>query len=110
MDIALLDASFFAVNVLPWDQQFFADQFAGFTPLASPSFKGIEHFFSITGAPLLTRSIAWADCRVVAHLETGDHRCFVGEAVDIGRGEGDAEDPLVYYFNRYRRLRPVSAR
>jgi 3-hydroxy-9,10-secoandrosta-1,3,5(10)-triene-9,17-dione monooxygenase reductase component len=101
----LSQSGFFGLSVLPWQQQFFADQFAGLTPLASPYFRGIEHFTAATGAPLLTQSIAWADCRVVAQLPTGDHRCYVGEALEVGRGEGDADDPLVYFLNRYRRLR-----
>lgn len=101
----LLDSRIFGLSVLPWDQQFFADQFAGYAPLASRRFAGIDHFTASTGAPLLSRSIAWADCRVVADFETGDHRCFVGEAVAIGSGQGDPNDPLLYYLNRYRRLR-----
>ena len=104
MDGWLLEAALFSLNILPWGQQFFADQFAGFTPLASPTFKGIDHFFSVTGAPVLAESIAWADCRIVSHLQTGDHRCFVGEAVAIGQGRGDERDPLLYYLSRYRRL------
>ncbi len=104
MDRWLLEAQMFGLNILPWSQQFFADQFAGFAPLASSTFKGIDHFFSVTGAPLLSESIAWADCRIVSTFETGDHRCFVGEVVAIGRGRGDEEDPLLYYLNHYRRL------
>ena len=105
MDAWLREAGSFGLSVLPWDQQFFADQFAGFTPLASGTFRGIDHFFAVTGAPLLARSIAWADCHLVATLDTGDHRCFVGEAAALGRGEGDESDPLLYYMGRYRGLR-----
>jgi flavin reductase (DIM6/NTAB) family NADH-FMN oxidoreductase RutF len=110
MDGWLLEAALFTLNILPWGQQFFADQFAGFTPLASPTFRGIDHFFSVTGAPVLTESIAWADCRIVSHLQTGDHRCFVGEAVAIGQGRGDERDPLLYYLSRYRRLGGIADR
>lgn len=105
MDLWLQRSRFFGLSILPWEQQFFADQFAGLTPLASPQFRGIDHFIASTGAPLLQRCIGWADCRIVATLETGDHRCFVGQAVEVGRGEGVADDPLIYFLNRYRRLR-----
>jgi flavin reductase (DIM6/NTAB) family NADH-FMN oxidoreductase RutF len=101
----LLESRIFGLSVLPWDQQFFADQFAGFAPLASRRFAGIDHFSASTGAPLLSRATVWADCRIVADVETGDHRCFIGAAVAIGRGQGDIDDPLLYYLNRYRRLR-----
>jgi flavin reductase (DIM6/NTAB) family NADH-FMN oxidoreductase RutF len=94
----------FACNMLPWSEQFLADQFAGFTPLASGTFERIPHFIGATGAPILEGSIAWVDCRVVSSIRTGDHTCFVGEAVGAGSGKGRADDPLLYFFNRYRRL------
>jgi flavin reductase (DIM6/NTAB) family NADH-FMN oxidoreductase RutF len=94
----------FASHILPWTEQFLADQFAGFTPLASGTFQRIPHFIGLTGAPILEGCIAWVDCRVVSSFRTGDHTCFVGEAVRAGSGNGQADDPLVYFFNRYRRL------
>jgi flavin reductase (DIM6/NTAB) family NADH-FMN oxidoreductase RutF len=94
----------FASNLLPWAQQFLADQFAGYTPLASGTFERIPHFIASTGAPVLEGCIAWVDCRVVSSFRTGDHTCFVGEAAAAGSGNGSADDPLIYFFNRYRRL------
>lgn len=105
MDGWLLQAEVFALNLLPWDQQLVADRFAGFGPLASTTFREIDHFFAETGAPILRKTIAWADCTIIQSFETGDHRCFIGQAVAIGRGEGAEDDPLVYFLNRYRRLR-----
>jgi 3-hydroxy-9,10-secoandrosta-1,3,5(10)-triene-9,17-dione monooxygenase reductase component len=101
----LNQADSFALNVLPWQEQFLADQFAGYAPRALPGFPGIDHFFSETGSPILSKSIAWADCRIIQIFETGDHRCFIGEAVSIGGGSGDEDDPMVYYLNRYRRFK-----
>jgi flavin reductase (DIM6/NTAB) family NADH-FMN oxidoreductase RutF len=94
----------FAANLLPWSEQFLADQFAGYTPLASGKFERIPHSIGSTGAPILDGSIAWVDCRVEATFRTGDHVCFVGKAMWAGSGKGPADDPLVYFFNRYRRL------
>lgn len=94
----------FAISMLPWREQFLADQFAGFTPRASPAFSGIDHRPGETGCPILGASTAWVDCRLHDSIETGDHRCLIGRAVALGRGSGDAENPLVYYRNRYRRL------
>lgn len=104
MDGWLQESGIFVLNLLPWTQQFLADQFAGFAPLASPTLRGIDHIFSDTGAPALEAAIAWADCVVVSSMETGDHRLFVGEIRALGRGRGQEDDPLLYFLNRYRRL------
>ena len=95
----------FVVNLLPWTEQFLADQFAGFTPVASSTFRGIPHSIGATGAPILQGSMAWVECRVLSELKTGDHICFVGRAVAAGSGKGSVDDPLIYFFNRYHRLR-----
>jgi flavin reductase (DIM6/NTAB) family NADH-FMN oxidoreductase RutF len=104
MDGWLQQTGAFVLNLLPWTQQFLADQFAGFAPLASPTFRGIDHVFGETGAPALSAAIAWADCTVVSCTETGDHRLFIGEVKGLGRGRGQEDDPLIYFLNRYRRL------
>jgi flavin reductase (DIM6/NTAB) family NADH-FMN oxidoreductase RutF len=94
----------FAVNLMPWREQFLADQFAGFAPRASRTFGGIDFEVGETGCPVLSGSIAWVDCRLQESLATGDHRCLIGRAVAIGNGRGNPDDPLVYYRNRYRRF------
>jgi flavin reductase (DIM6/NTAB) family NADH-FMN oxidoreductase RutF len=104
MDGWLEESGCFLLNLLPWNQQFLADQFAGFAPLAPPTLRGIDHVFGVTGAPALSAAIAWADCVVVRTFETGDHRLFVGEIKALDRGRGQEDDPLLYYLNRYRRL------
>lgn len=93
-----------AVNILPWNEQFLADQFAGFTPLASKTFDRIPHTIGASGAPILSASIMWVDCTVTGRFVTGDHVCIVGQALETGNGSGRADDPLVYFLNRYRRL------
>jgi flavin reductase (DIM6/NTAB) family NADH-FMN oxidoreductase RutF len=105
MDDWLQEAGIFALNLLPWDQQVFADRFAGLAPLASSRFSEVDHFLAATGAPILRLAIGWADCRIIQTFETGDHRCFVGQAEALGRGDGVEDDPLVYFLNRYRRIR-----
>jgi flavin reductase (DIM6/NTAB) family NADH-FMN oxidoreductase RutF len=100
----IAQAGFFALSVLSWRDQFLADQFAGFTPRASTSFAGIEHFTTPSGAPVIARCIAWADCAFRETFRIGDHLCVLGDVRSIGQGEGDDEDPLVYYQGRYHRL------
>jgi flavin reductase (DIM6/NTAB) family NADH-FMN oxidoreductase RutF len=43
-----------------------------------------------TGAPILDRALAYADCRVAHVWEGGDHALVVAEIVDLATGEGDA--------------------
>ena len=102
----LEESGFFALNLLPWREQYLADQFAGFTPRAHPMFEGISHTTGETGAPLLSGSVGWADCRVTQQLHTGDHKTFIGKALQLGVGWGDRDDPLLYFMSRYRRLKP----
>lgn len=104
MEAWLQESRSFGLSFLTWKQQALADRFAGFAPLAHVTFRDIPHFTAETGAPLVEGCIGWADCTVAAEFKTGDHRNFVGQAVAIGRGSGEAEAPLVYYLNRYRRL------
>lgn len=104
MEEWIRSSGIFAANFLPWSEQFLADQFAGYTPLASGTFQRIPHFIGPTGAPILEGSIAWVDCQVESSFHTGDHVCFVGNAVGADSGKGRADDPLIYFFNRYRRL------
>lgn len=94
----------FVYNQLPWSEQFLSDQFAGFTPLASSTFRGIPHNIGSTGVPILKSALAWVECRTVSSFQTGDHLCIVGQAIAAGNGEGPPGDPLIYFFNRYRRL------
>jgi flavin reductase (DIM6/NTAB) family NADH-FMN oxidoreductase RutF len=104
MDGWLQESGTFVLNLLPWSQQFLADQFAGFAPLASPTLRGIDHVLGETGAPALEAAIAWADCVVAGSVVIGDHRLFTGAIRVLGRGRGQEDDPLLYFLNRYRRL------
>lgn len=98
-------AGVFGLSIMTVRQQFLADQFAGFAPLASRTFQGIAHTTAITGAPLLTEAVGWADCRIEGEIETGDHTAFLARALEVGRGAGADDEPLVYYRSRYLRLR-----
>lgn len=94
----------FALSLLPWREQYSADQFAGYAPRASSKFEGLDHFAAVTGAPILSRSTAWADCRLTEIMRTGDHLILLGSIQALGHGDGDEDDPLIYYGGRYRRL------
>ncbi|MGH2447379.1 MAG: flavin reductase family protein, partial [Chloroflexota bacterium] len=93
------------LSFLPWEQQLLADRFAGLAPLADARFEDLPHFVAITGSPILSNAIGWADCRIVDQQSTGDHTLFVAEVVALGAGAARDQPPLIYYQNRYRTLR-----
>ena len=95
----------FGLSVLPWTEQFLADQFAGRTPRPAARFETIDHRIGGSGVPIFGRSIAWAECSLEGTVATGDHMCLLGPVSASGSGDGDPLDPLVYYLRRYRRLR-----
>jgi flavin reductase (DIM6/NTAB) family NADH-FMN oxidoreductase RutF len=105
MEHWIRESQVFGLSVLSYHQQFLADRFAGMAPLAPARFQGIEHDIGVTGVPILSRAIGWAECRVVSEQTMGDHTCFLGDVVASGRGEGFGDDPLVYFRGKYVRLR-----
>ena len=44
--------------------------------------QGINHQVRTTGSPILTGARAWLDCRVEAHLDTGDRTLYLAEVLD----------------------------
>jgi flavin reductase (DIM6/NTAB) family NADH-FMN oxidoreductase RutF len=55
--------------------------------LAASTLNGFPFVQRVTGAPILTQSVAYLDCRVVerpdfGHASSGGHTFFVGEIVD----------------------------
>ena len=88
----------FALSILTADQQEISDRFAFKGP---KDFSGLEYKTAETGAPILSNTLGWVDCRVTNVLPGGDHDIFLGEIV-----AGDASDgaPLLYYSGKYARL------
>jgi flavin reductase (DIM6/NTAB) family NADH-FMN oxidoreductase RutF len=90
----------FAVNVLAEGTgEMIARRFAG----KEDKFQGIAVATAATGAPVLTDSLAWMDCRLVQALPGGDHTIYMGEVVAADARPGT---PLVYYRGGYGRLAP----
>jgi flavin reductase (NADH) len=50
-----------------------------------------------TGSPLLEDSYARFDCRVINAMDAGASTCFMGEAIEVERGRGEAVMTSEYF-------------
>jgi flavin reductase (DIM6/NTAB) family NADH-FMN oxidoreductase RutF len=94
-------AGAFAVNILQAGDEALATRFAD-GPTAT-KFVGVAHRPEVTGAPVLARALGWADCRLWASYDGGDHTIFVGEVV---AGDAGAGEPLLHFLGGYARMAP----
>ncbi|HKW95147.1 MAG TPA: flavin reductase family protein [Methylomirabilota bacterium] len=89
----------FALNVLGKGQQGMA--FTFFKPAArdGQTVSGEPFRWGSTGAPILERTPAFVECRLVDSVERGDHSVFVAEVVEAGLAkdvEGRADDATLW--------------
>ncbi|WP_373320376.1 3-hydroxy-9,10-secoandrosta-1,3,5(10)-triene-9,17-dione monooxygenase reductase subunit [Virgisporangium aurantiacum] len=89
-------AGHFCVNVLAEDQR---DVSRTFGTRGGDKFAGVAWTPCPSGAPVLDGVLAWADCRVEAVHEAGDHRVVIGLVTELGPVR-DAR-PLLFYKGRY---------
>ncbi len=80
----IMDSGAFALNVLGKGQQSLAFSFFKPVSLDGRTISGEPFRHGKTGAPLLERTPAFFDCRLVDTVERGDHAIMVGEVVDAG--------------------------
>jgi flavin reductase (DIM6/NTAB) family NADH-FMN oxidoreductase RutF len=89
----------FALNVLGKGQQAMAYTFFKPATREGQTVSGEPFRWGSTGAPILERTPAYVECRLVESVERGDHSVFVGEVVDAGVGqnpEGRADDATLW--------------
>jgi 4-nitrophenol 2-monooxygenase / 4-nitrocatechol 4-monooxygenase, reductase component len=90
------ESGVFAVNILSSTQQDVAQQFA---TRAGDRFKGVRWKPGpVTGAPIISGSLAYAECRLVDTCKGGDHVIIMGEIVAADAHEAE---PLLYFRGRY---------
>lgn len=94
----LTEGQCFAMNILTRDQENLSTRFAAPGP---KDFSDLDLAEGETGAPILTGTLGYLDCKVTEVLSAGDHDMFVGEIVAGELGEGT---PLLFYGGKYREL------
>lgn len=90
----------FAVNLLSEEQDAVSTRFA--LGDAAHRFEGIPWTAGSTGAPLLDGALCNLECRVRNSYHEGTHTIYIGEVLDVRRGEGTT--PLIYFDGAYRKL------
>ena len=95
----LSESGVFALNVLTEEQEHLSRLFADDAVDAAHRLTGLSHRRGVTGAPILTDCLVYADCRVVAAYPGGDHTIFIGAVEDAGvLREGQ---PLIFFRGAY---------
>lgn len=93
----------FAVSILSENQANLSDRFAGKIPEEGDRFAGIDVFTLDSGAPLISNSLAYLDCKVVNTYEMPNSTLILGEVIAAKTGEN--APPLIYRNRSYHSLR-----
>jgi flavin reductase (DIM6/NTAB) family NADH-FMN oxidoreductase RutF len=105
MDDLLEEQPLWAASLLADNQRHIAGLFAMKGRLSDRLlFQDVPHRRGeVSGAPLITGSIASLECRTEQRVEAGDHTLVIGRvlAADLSNSAGG---PLTYFKGRYRRL------
>jgi flavin reductase (DIM6/NTAB) family NADH-FMN oxidoreductase RutF len=90
----------FAISVLSAEDEDLARRFAkgGWRD----RFRGVDLREAVTGSPILSRALAWMDCRVTEVYVAGDHSIVVGEVLASDAREGE---PLLFFRGKYHRMK-----
>ncbi len=91
-------AGSFCVNILSEHQEALC---RAFSVSGGDKFEGVEWTSGITGAPLITGSLAVVECTLGAIYEGGDHELVTGNVVMMEVGEGS---PLLFYRSGFGRF------
>jgi flavin reductase (DIM6/NTAB) family NADH-FMN oxidoreductase RutF len=98
----------FTINVIGVADHALARRFARpDRPTGWSGLGGVELTRRDPDPPVLAQAAAWLDCAVRDVLPLGDHVCFVGEPLAMGR-DPEAR-PLLYYRGRFHQLGPSAA-
>ncbi len=93
----------FGVTILEESQKAISERFAGFIAEDSDRFAGLETFTLVTGAPLISKGLAYLDCQVFQSLDVGGNALFLGKIVGLGLAQTGR--PLAYYNQDYRSIK-----
>lgn len=86
------DAHHFAVSLLTSGQRELAGKLGRTSDQAPQKLKGVKTKPAPAAkTPVLTEAVGWLECRAVATLPAGDHTLVLGEVLEAGVENGDAQ-------------------
>ena len=86
------DFRHFAVSLLTTEQRELAGKLGKTSEQAPQKLKGVKTKPAPQAqTPVLTEAVGWVECRVVASLPAGDHTLVLGEILEAGIENGEAE-------------------
>jgi flavin reductase (DIM6/NTAB) family NADH-FMN oxidoreductase RutF len=80
----------FALHLLHAEQTDVVTKLGFSSGRESDKLADLPHRLGVTGCPILRDCYAWFDCTVINRMDTGMSTCFLGQALEVGRGRGDA--------------------
>ena len=90
-----LQAPYFAINILAWDQVEIAQRFA---QSIANKFEGVSCCEGLGGVPLVDNASAQLECRNETRYYSGDHVIFVGHVLKYMSCD---RTPLIFCRGRY---------
>ena len=99
---AFRQGSHYAINILAADQQALAQRFA---TRGVARFADLEFTEGMSGAPLITGSVATFECFNRSRYAEGDHVIFVGEVEHCSHRAGAS--PLLYHGGKFYTEHPL---
>jgi len=86
------DAHHFAISLLTTEQRELAGKLGKTSEQAPQKLKGVKTKPAPRAqTPVLTEAVGWVECRAIASLPAGDHTLVLGEILEAGIENGDAE-------------------
>ena len=85
----------FAVSILSESQQSISTTFA--TP-NEERFKNIDWRSEDTGSPIISKAVAWFDCKTEQVVDAGDHLILIGKIITF---DSSPKTPLMYLRGNY---------
>ena len=92
------ESGVYTVNILASDQEDLSRRFA---VSGGQKFEGVSYRIGANGAPILSGTIGYIECKVAYACDGGDHTLYLGE---VQQAETREAKPLLFFRGGYREI------